>query len=416
VSFPIRRRSLLKAALAAGPALSVLPRLAFAAEPTAAIGTLVVIFLRGGCDGLNLVAPTDDPGYVAARTPEMRVLGEGSRPGVPLGNGLAPDIDFRLHPDAEPLGDLYRAGHLAVVHAAGITDGTRSHFVAQDLMEYGVVQEAELARADRGWMTRWLEATDTHNGLAALTTTPAATRALAGFGAALPVTDLRSGLLPPGGPQAAAVLSALYAEGGGPFERAARETLAGMALVDGRLTRAPDRKVEPYQTENGASYPETEIGRSLQTVARVLKMEIGLRTAGVDMGGWDTHEGQPGRFSALTSQLAQGLGAFWNDAHRFHNQTTVVVMSEFGRRLRSNRSQGTDHGHGGVMLVLGGRVCGGRMFGRWPGLAAEQLDRGVDLAITTDYRTVLAELIGEPSASAVFGASGLGASLGLLRQ
>ncbi|MCG5241555.1 DUF1501 domain-containing protein, partial [Azospirillum doebereinerae] len=190
------------------------------------------------------------------------------------------------------------------------------------------------------------------------------------------------------------VLAALHQGGEGAYARAGRAALAGLSAVDSRLPRLPDGKVEPYAPEAGAVYDDGEAGRGLQTVARLVKMEIGLRLAWVDVGGWDTHENQPGRFAKGVRQLSQALAAFHADLNRFETRVTVVVLSEFGRRLRGNKSQGTDHGHGGAMLVLGGGVAGGRMVGRWPGLASHQLDRGVDLAVTTDYRAVLAELVG----------------------
>ena len=122
-------------------------------------------------------------------------------------------------------------------------------------------------------------------------------------------------------------------------------------------------------------------------------MEVGLRAAAIDFGGWDTHQNQPNYFPTLVEQLSTALAAFYNDMSRFHNRLTVVAMSEFGRRLKSNRSSGTDHGHGNVLLALGSGVNGGRIFGTWPGLATEQLDSRADLAVTTDYRTVLCELL-----------------------
>jgi uncharacterized protein (DUF1501 family) len=337
-------------------------------------------------------------------------MAEGARAGIRLEQTLAPALDFRLHPDAAPLGELYAARQLAIVHAVGLTDGTRSHFVAQDLMERGIAREEDLARTGSGWVARWLgEGGLDAEGLGrvpAIGTAAAPVAALAGMGGALAVSDLRGGLAPPGGPQAAAVLAALSRQGDGAYERAARAALDGLSTVDGRLPRGTDGKVAAYGAEGGAVYEETEAGRALQTVARVLKMDIGLRVACVDVGGWDTHENQQGRFANAVGQVSRALAAFHADTQRYERDLTVVVMSEFGRRLRGNRSQGTDHGHGGAMLVLGGRVAGGRMLGSWPGLASHQLDRGVDLAVTTDYRTVLSELIGAPAARSFPGFQG----------
>ncbi|WP_377806364.1 DUF1501 domain-containing protein (plasmid) [Azospirillum sp. A29] len=428
----ISRRTVMRGGLAvgfglAGGSLTGLPgvrSLAFAADKSVeapvgmlGAGTLVVVFLRGGADMLALVAPADDPDYRAARTPELRVMAEGPKAGIRLEQTLAPGLDFRLHPDAAPLAELYAARRLAIVHAVGLTDGTRSHFVAQDLMERGIAREEDLARTGSGWVARWLGEGGHGQGeqgrVPAIGTAAAPAAALAGLGGALAVPDLRGGLAPPGGPQAAAVLAALSRQGDGAYERAARAALDGLSAVDGRLPRGTDGKVAAYDAEGGAVYEETEAGRALQTVARMLKMEIGLQAACIDVGGWDTHENQQGRFANAVGQLSRALAAFHADTRRYEYDLTVVVMSEFGRRLRGNRSQGTDHGHGGAMLVLGGRVAGGRMLGRWPGLASHQLDRGVDLAVTTDYRTVLSELIGPP---AVRGFPGFQeAPLGVLR-
>lgn len=398
--FTVSRRGLMRGAVASGVAATLgFPRLSFAAGGSP--DTLVVVFLRGGADALSFVAPTDDPDYVAARAPELRVTTDGAKPGLRLDQALAPKIDFRLHPDTGPLAELYSGRHMAIVHAAGLIDGTRSHFVAQDLMDRGIAREEDLNRTAAGWVTRLLEGGG-EGKVPAIGTSSSPSVALAGMGTALAVPDLRYGLAPPGGPQVADTLAALFNEGDGAYERAARETLAGLATIDGHLTRGADGKVAPYAAENGAVYEETEAGRALRTVAAVMKMDVGLRVACVDVGGWDTHEGQPGRFANAVRQLANALGAFYNDVNRYHDRLTVVAMSEFGRRLRTNRSQGTDHGHGGVMLVMGGRIGGGRMLGRWPGLASHELDRGVDLAVTTDYRTVLAELIGTEAAARAF--------------
>ncbi|PWC31469.1 hypothetical protein TSO352_30670 [Azospirillum sp. TSO35-2] len=392
------------------------PNVAWAAgDPVAGMrtGTLVVVFLRGGADTLSLMAPADDPDYRAARAPELRVQTDGEAAGLPLAQTLAAGIDFRLHPEAAPLAELYRDRSLAIVHAAGLTDGTRSHFVAQDLIERGVGDEAALTRTGAGWAARWLGdgAADgmagdrmTLSAMAAGTGVPAA---LAGHGGTLAVGDLDRGLAPPGGKATAAVLDGLFRGDDGPYARAGRDALAGLAGIDARLPRGADGKIAPYAAEGGAAYETGEAARGLQTVARLVKMEIGLRLAWVDVGGWDTHENQPGRFANAVRGLSRALAAFHADTNRFHDRVTLVVLSEFGRRLRSNRSQGTDHGHGGAMLALGGRVAGGRMLGRWPGLASHQLDRGVDLAVTTDYRAVLAGLVG-PAVFPGYAGPGLG--------
>lgn len=414
----ISRRGMMQGTLAGGVmaggllAATGVRSVAFAADGTPE--TLVAVFLRGGADTLNLVAPADDPDYIAARIPELRVTTDGPKAGHRIVQDLAPAIDFRLHADAAPLAELYSGGQLAIVHAAGLSDGTRSHFVAQDLMDRGIAEERELAATGRGWVARWLEgAGNGGEGLSAIATRGTTPASLHGSGSALAVGDLRGGLAPPGGAQAAAVLARLSA-GAGAYETAARAALDGLATIDRRLPRGSDGKVAAYTPEGGAVYDDSEAGRALQAVARVVKMDIGLRAACVDVGGWDTHEKQAGRFSTAVGQLARALAAFHADTQRYHRTLRLVVFTEFGRRLRGNLSQGTDHGHGGAMLVLGGGVAGGRMVGRWPGLASHQLDRGVDLAVTTDYRAVLAELLGPDAAARAFPGFRLERPLGLL--
>jgi uncharacterized protein (DUF1501 family) len=193
------------------------------------------------------------------------------------------------------------------------------------------------------------------------------------------------------------VLRRLY-DGSTVVDAAARRTLQGIALIDARL-RQPDGKVPSYRPAGGAVYEESEIGRGLQTVARVIGLDLGIRAFAVDMDGWDTHEHQPPKLAVLAGQLARALAAFHTDLHDRLDRIVLVAMSEFGRRLRSNKSNGTDHGHAGLTLVSAPRLAGGRIHGAWPGLASDQLDNGVDLAMTTDIRSILAELMTGPLAT-----------------
>ena len=416
----LSRRALL-GSLAAGGALAALPglgRLALAGEPQGRC--LVVLFLRGGADGLMLVGPSADHVYVADRPPDLRVLDTGDRKGLPLDQALDSRLDFRLHPELAPLAELYQAKQLAIVHAAGITDGTRSHFVAQDLIERGVAAEGDIARTGTGWLTRLLGALPQNQGglVRAACTSGAVDASLAGFGPALAVPDLNGGIGLYGGDPTRNVLTALYRAGDDPLSRAMRSAVGSLSGLDQRLPRGADGKPVPYQPENQASYDGADAGRGLRVVAQLLKLEVGLTLAAIDMGGWDTHEGQPGRFANQAKQLGLALSAFWNDIARYHDRVTVVVVTEFGRRLRANLSQGTDHGHAAPMLVLGGTVNGGRMYGRWPGLNPDALDHGVDLAVTTDYRTVLTEIVQRrfgAAPGAVFPGFTPPAPLGLLR-
>lgn len=389
----INRREFLKLSLAAGSFLPLvgLSQFAFAREQSSR-GTLVVIFLRGGCDALNLVAPVNDKNYIEARVSDLRILDSGDRVGLMLANGLVHGLDFRLHHEASPLVELYQSGKLAIVHATGLTNGTRSHFEAQDLMERGVSTLDQVGHVSNGWLARYIELQNLHGQVSALSASSGLAASLMGDPHAVAIPDLQGGFQVPGGMQSFDILRKMYAQGSTPVNLAGKSALDNINAVDSRLPRQPDGKAIAYQPDNGAIYDGgNELSKGLQTVARLMKMDVGLSVACVDHGGWDTHEGQPGRFNNQVGQLARNISAFYHDVAHFESNLTVVVMSEFGRRVRSNRSQGTDHGHGGMMLVIGGKVRGGKMYGQWPGLETEQLDRGVDLAVTTDYRSVLAE-------------------------
>jgi uncharacterized protein (DUF1501 family) len=391
----MNRRDLLKlTGSAALLAATGVHNLAFAREPGANDTVLVFLFLRGGCDVLNLIGPSNDPVYAEARAPDLRVLDSGDRAGLQL--LTSGRDDFRLHPDAAPMLDLYQQKHLAIVHATGLTDETRSHFVAQDLMERGWLDASKQRPSGaNGWMTRWLAELGGTNGLArAVSTTGAVAKSLEGESDALCVPNLKYGYGLPGGDEAHAVLSSLYGSGNGLVAMRGRDAVAAVAALDARLPRGADHKPLPYEPVHGAQYDEnTDIGTALSTVARLIKLDVGLRAACVDMGGWDTHEGQPGRFNNLAKNLSRALAAFWNDVASEQHRVLLIATTEFGRRLRSNKSNGTDHGHGGATLALGGRVDGGKLLGPWPGLSGEALDRGVDLAVATDYRSVLAEAV-----------------------
>lgn len=413
------RREFLKACAAAGVFLPTagVGRLAFAADaPRQPL--LVVVFQRGGCDGLNLVGPVNERAYIEARTSELRVLDSGERPGLALANGLGTDLDFRLHPEAKPLFELYEARQMAVLHACGLANGTRSHFEAQDLIEHGVISVEAYARESAGWLTRYLAtlAPEGVGHVSAVSANSGVAAALAHYPAALAVPDLQAGLPLPGGKEAAAVLEGLYRAGSSPVHQAGARTLASTALIDARLPRQPDGRLIPYGSA-AAGYENNGFTQGLQSIARLARMDLGLRVACIDHASWDTHDAQPGRFNGLVGQLSRGLAAFCRDMAGAGQPLRIVVMTEFGRRLRSNRSQGTDHGHGAAMLVLGSGVAGGRMFGTWPGLDTPRLDQGVDLAVSTDYRQVLAEVLAldGPAREAVFPGFRPRASLGLLQ-
>jgi uncharacterized protein (DUF1501 family) len=380
--------------LAASTALSLAPSVRAFAAPAAATGpVLVTVFLRGGMDSLGIVAPVDDRNYTADRPPEMRLLADGDKPALRLERAPA-GFDFRLHPEMGAVRDLYQSERIALVHASGVANGTRSHFGAQELIERGIGNPDESAHVNGGWMARWLAAAGEARA-PAFVAGAGVPEEFALHADTIAAADLRGGMNVPGGKQAATVLGHLYREGNGAFEQAGRRTLRGITLIDGRLREA-DGKVAPYKPTGSVVYDETEIGRGLMTVARVIRMDLGIRAFAVDMGGWDTHENQPPRLAALAGQLSRALSAFHEDLHARLGDVVVVVMSEFGRRLRSNKSNGTDHGHAGLTLVSAPRIAGGRLLGTWPGLSSDKLDNAVDLAMTTDIRSILAELMAGP--------------------
>ena len=417
----LSRRAILQGtALAAVSGLLPLPglrRLVFAAEPGAE-RILVVLHLRGGCDGLNLLSPAADRDFIAARSSELRVLADGPEAGRSVLHAENPGLEFRLHPAAGALADLSDARHLAFVHAAGLTDTTRSHFVATDMIEHGVADGAALDRSNSGWLARALQSVPDRGLIRAVSTSGSPSGAWAGDVNAISVTDLAQGLGPPGGAQTAQVLERLYGTASDPVTAAGRVALAAMTAIDTRLPRDAHGKYVVYAPESGVNYDAAyELGRPLRTLAQLIKMDVGLQAATVDLGGWDTHEYQPGRFKNQVERLSQGLAAFYNDMARVHDKLAVVVVTEFGRRLRSNRSSGTDHGRGSVMMALGGRVAGGRVLGRWPGLTSEQLEEGVDLAVANDYRQGLLEALafwrGDAHGASVFPGYAEGTRLGL---
>lgn len=351
---------------------------------------LVVIFLRGGCDGLTLVSPSGDAHYIAARHGELRVRRDGDDAGIALRDANA-DVDFRFHGQAKGMAELFHANELAVFHAAGLKDGTRSHFDAEDRMERAAPSAGSSAG---GWLARWLNAARPEGILTSLAVgavAPDSLRGALGVAVAGEIQNLR---LAPGHGHAAA-LKAHFGRVlsgdpilGAPFKR----LLSLSEAIEARAALDKDGNLKPYLPS--VDYPkDNSLAEQLKTVAQAFKLDLGLRATTVDFGGWDTHVNQKGEIDRLVGQLSSALMAFWKDLGNRRENISVVVMSEFGRRLKSNELGGTDHGHGNVMFALGAKVKGGKMYGDWPGLQHDALDEGADLAITTDYRSVLAELI-----------------------
>ncbi|HIP24697.1 MAG TPA: DUF1501 domain-containing protein [Rhodobacteraceae bacterium] len=343
---------------------------------------LVVVFLRGGADGLNLISPTADVDYIAARPDSMRVLRKGDEAGIAMAD-MAADVDFRFHPQARGLSELYSAGELAVIHASGLTDGTRSHFDAEAKMERAAVHGSA-----GGWLGRWFAGQHSEGILPLLSvgTAPDSVRGARDVA----VADALEDLILANGHEMAPILRQRLLQGFGqhPLIGAPIQRLVQLSsTLQGRIM---DRDGSAKEYTPSVEYPESDLAISFKTIARTIKLDLGLRVATVDYGGWDTHEDQANSFGDNVDELSTSLQAFWRDLGNEAERVNVVVMSEFGRRLHSNTSGGTDHGYGNAMMVLGAGIKGGQMLGEWPGLANDALDDRADLAITTDYRHVLA--------------------------
>jgi len=361
------------------------PRLSLFASDSVAEDdhSFVIVFLRGGVDGLQLVAPASDSFYQDVRLGGLKVLDWGNEAGLLLDNGLG-GVGFRFHPLAKELHEFYQEGKLAVLQACGLTNGTRSHFEAMSLIERGLVQNST---AQKGWITRALHELAPKAELPALATSGGLPQSFAGFEPAASITDLKTFSLPDNH-DFPRLLRKWYG-GNSRMDQTARRTLDTLKLLsDTRLNTDPTAM---YPT----TWYTTELNQHFQTLAQLIKEGLGVRIAMVDSVGWDTHENQITYFPRLVEGLSTSLAAFYRDLGQHRKKVTILVMSEFGRRLRSNRSHGTDHGYGNMMMVLGDRVRGGQMYGRWPGLSQENLNKGVDLEITTDYRAVLGEILQE---------------------
>jgi uncharacterized protein (DUF1501 family) len=384
----INRRNFLKG-LGATVALSTLPGAqSFAYNPLHLKNPndeiFVFVFLKGGCDALNFIAPMGNRHYADARLTGLQVPEDAK---FMLKNGLD-GLDFNIHPKASALKELYDNGDMAIVHALGLSNGTRSHFEAMKLIEQGLGKNKSSAQ---GWMTRYFEtisATGTlpavsigNNGLAA---------SFQGCTQAVSI-DKISDFKVKGKPIVQDILANFY-QGESNLHLAGQKALSTIKVLQNK--NIDDTH---YHPEHGANYPSEwsikSFAESLQNLAQLIKMDTGVHIATVEYDGWDHHESQAHHFPKRLEGLSDALVAFYNDLSKYHNRMTMVVMSEFGRRLKSNRSGGTDHGHGGLALVLGGQVKGGKMYGKWPGLATHELNNNVDLDVTTDYRTVLSEVL-----------------------
>jgi uncharacterized protein (DUF1501 family) len=391
--FFLRDGALVLAGTSAVPAFLTRALYAEAAQAKANGKRLVVIFQRGAADGLNVVVPYQEKHYYAMR------------PTIAIPQNQVLDLDgfFGLHPSLASFEPLYRQGHLAIVHAAGSPDMSRSHFDAQDYMESGT--PGNKGTVD-GWLNRALQAEDLHTD-ARHRLEHTAFRAVA-LGSELPRTLM-------GKVDAVAINNLLDFNVGGrspnPAAAPAPASNAFQAMYDHssdtllhttgestfeavKMLRATDPA--HYTPAIGAVYPNGSFGNGMKQIAQLMKANLRVEAAFTDIGGWDTHHNQGGVNGDLANRLkefSEGISAFWRDMGDDAEQITLVTMSEFGRTAEQNGTGGTDHGHANAMFVLGGGIKGGKVYGRWPGLEKDQLNEGRDLAVTTDFRQVLAEVL-----------------------
>jgi uncharacterized protein (DUF1501 family) len=345
---------------------------------------LVVIFQRGAADGLNIVVPHREKAYYDLR------------PTINIPQNQVIDLDgfFGLHPAMQSLKPLWDQGHLAMVHACGSPDPSRSHFDAQDFMESGT--PGFKATAD-GWLNRALAAEDAGRSMHR----DSAFRAVA-LGSQIPrtlqgkipavavgnVKDFSVGGQNPAAMPIATSFESMYDESvNAVLHGTGTETFEAVKML-----KATDPA--KYTPAAGANYPNGAFGNSLKQVAQLLKANLGVEAAFADIGGWDTHQNQGsvnGQLAGRLKEFSESIAAFWTDMGDQAENVTLVSMSEFGRTVHQNGTGGTDHGHANVMFVLGGPVQGRRVYGKWPGMDKSQLYEERDLAITTDFRQVLGE-------------------------
>jgi uncharacterized protein (DUF1501 family) len=396
------RRFFLRASAVAMAGVGVAPAwlVRAAAQQSRRRKILVAIFQRGAADGLNIVVPFFETRYYDGR-PSIAV----PPPGKPNG---AIDLDgrFGLHPSLQPLMSLWERGQLAIVEATGSPDPTRSHFDAQDFMESGTPGRP----SEDGWLNRVLPAVDpTTSPLRAVAIGAQLPRSVRGQQPAVAVSDLSQFQVR--NRQAAGILESMYATSADARLKASgKETFDAARMLES-IARTP------YKPDNGAQY-QGEFGRSLQQIARLIKADVGVEVAFADIGGWDHHSNEAPQMSGLLTQFGTSLAAFARDMGDRMEDIVLVTMSEFGRTVKEDGNSGTDHGHGNVMFVIGGPARGGHIYGRWPGLAPEQLYEQRDLAVTTDFRDVLGELASDhlgQTVGRVFPGFQSGPRLGLLK-
>ena len=368
-----------------------LPKVSLADSFVASRDVVVSIFLRGGADGLSLCVPFGDPLYYSGR-PTIAIPRPDS---TAVNRAIALDDFFGFPQAMRFLVPAFQAKNLLVVHGAGLSYNTRSHFDAQHYMELGKAADSSV---NTGWLGRHLAMTSPMKNdasLRAITISDGLAETLKGAPKALPISDPSNygitGTTATRG-ERQTWLGAEYGESVDPVKTAAQDALS-------TITMLRTLNVAGYQAANGAVYPNTGFGRGLRNSAALIKADIGVEAVHLDVGGWDTHTQQDplaGSMSNTMTQLSQALGAFWQDciASGLTQNVTVVVISEFGRNVRENGSRGTDHGRGTAMFTMGRGINGGRVLtNNWQPLAPENLQDRQDLKVTIDHRDILAEVV-----------------------
>jgi uncharacterized protein (DUF1501 family) len=365
----MQRRSFLLGGLAG---LSLVPRITFASGKSSKKKVLVVLLQRGAVDGLSMVPPVGDKLYAELR-PTIAIAKQEAKP---------LDGPFALHPSLKGLLPLWSNKSLAIVHAVGSPDETRSHFDAQDYLETGTPGEKAPLPNGEGWLARAMNGKSGKSSLRAIAVSPTLPRILHGDPDALAFNGVEGFKV---GAKASGSFESMYA---GALDEALRgagtEAFNAMHAID-------DAKVSAITPANGAKYPQGAIGKRLKQIAQLIRADVGMEVAVTECGGWDTHVNQKPQLEKRLEELGDALAAFATDLGDRMADVCLVTATEFGRTAKENGSAGTDHGHGSVMLVMGGAVKGKRVLGTWKGLG--ELHEGRDLPVTTDHRTVFAEIL-----------------------
>lgn len=352
--------------------------------------TLIVIFQRGAMDSLNAVIPYGESAYYDLR-PSLAV----PRPqnDKQPNNPAAIDLDgfFALNPALAAFKPIYDTGQLAIVHAVGSPDTTRSHFDAQDYMEAGT---PGVKSTSDGWLNRYLQAKPdkTASPFRAVAMGPNLPRTLQGKAPSLAMNNINDFGIRGGGPSAAALQGGFEAM----YEQSVNEALRGTGRETFEAVKMLKR-INPsqYKPLPEANYPRGRFGDSLKQIAQLIKSDIGLEVAFTDIGGWDTHANEgtgQGQLANRLLEFSNGIAALYADLKDRAGDVVILTMTEFGRTVKENGNRGTDHGHASCMFVLGGNINGGKVLGKWPGLQNSQLYEGRDLALTTDFRDVFSEI------------------------